>query len=279
MKRSRQKQKNEGYLSLEGADASRIHREWQMTNTLWALTQRVVAFTVILLSLPLLILLYLPVRLSSRAPFFFRQKRPGFMGREFEIMKITTMKVGSDKVSSYEKGVAIDDPNVTWIGRFLRDTKLDELPQLWNVVCGDMEFVGPRPIAPGLDRLLSERILGFNNRYLVKPGLTNISQVSVLENALGDKTIEDWRLRFEGEEHYIRHKSVSYDLILILMTSLFMYKKAFQRVFGAPEVPSAGVLSMSASEDGGVGDERSEHRLKKVSDEDVGYEQELRKGA
>jgi hypothetical protein len=123
-----------GFLSLEGVDPARIHRGWQLTNTLWALVQRVVALLLLVLSVPLLLALYLPVRISSRAPFFFRQKRPGFMGREFRIVKITTMRKGSDKVSAYEKGVAIDDPNVTRIGRFLRDTKLDELPQLWNVV-------------------------------------------------------------------------------------------------------------------------------------------------
>jgi len=271
--------RREGYLSLEGADASRIHREWQLTNTLWALGQRLVALGMLAVALPLLALLYLPVRISSRAPFLFRQRRPGFMGREFEIVKITTMRAGSDKVSSYERGVAVDDPNVTRVGRFLRETKLDELPQLWNVVRGDMEFVGPRPIAPGLDRMLSENIPGFNNRYLVKPGLTNISQVSVLENALGDKTIEDWRLRFEGEEHYIRHKSVSYDLILIVMTLLFMYKKAAQRVFGASETPRADVLTMGRPEavrESGI----REPRLKKLTDQEADdFEHELRKGA
>ena len=221
-----------GFLSLEGVDTSRIHREWQLTNTLWALVQRVTALGLLALAAPFLALIWIPVRVSSRAPFLFRQKRPGFMGREFEIIKITTMRAGSDKVASYEKGVAIDDPNVTRIGRFLRDTKLDELPQLWCVVKGDMEFVGPRPIAPGLDQMLARNIEGFNNRYLVKPGLTNISQVSVMENALGDKTLEDWRLRFEGEEHYIRHKSVSYDLLLITMTCVFMTRKAVRRLLG-----------------------------------------------
>jgi lipopolysaccharide/colanic/teichoic acid biosynthesis glycosyltransferase len=239
-----------------------------------------VACGLLLLALPLLAVLYLPVRLSSRAPFFFRQRRPGFMGREFKIIKITTMRAGSDKVSSYEKGVAIDDPNVTWIGRFLRDTKIDELPQLWNVVCGDMEFVGPRPIAPGLDRMLSEKIPGFNNRYLVKPGLTNISQVSVLENALGAKTIDDWRLRYEGEEHYIRHKSVSYDLILILMTTLFMYKKAFQRVFSSPAtVHAAGDVELVEFKPEDQVRETREHRLKRVAGDEGGFGQKLRKGA
>ena len=262
------KSDRDGFLSLEGVDVSRIHREWQLTNTLWALAQRFVALVLLALALPLLAVLYLPVRISSRAPFFFRQKRPGFMGREFEIVKITTMRAGSDKVSSYEKGVAIDDPNITRIGRLLRDTKLDELPQLWNVVCGDMEFVGPRPIAPGLDRMLSERIPGFNNRYLVKPGLTNISQVSVLENALGDKTLEDWRQRFEGEVHYIDNKSVSYDLILILMTALFMWRKAFRRLLGRP----GGTVRPTPEPTGA--------QLKAVPRDEGPFEEErLRKGA
>ena len=219
-----------GVLSLEGVDPTRVHREWQVTNTGWACAQRVIALVLLALALPLMAVLYLPVRLSARAPFFFRQRRPGFLGREFTIWKITTMRSGSDKVARYEKGVTLDDPNVTWIGRILRDTKLDELPQLWNVVRGEMELVGPRPIAPGLNRMLAAEIPGFNHRYLVKPGLTNVSQVSVLENALGDKTVADWKLRFEGEEHYIRNKSVSYDLILIALTAVFVVRKAVRRL-------------------------------------------------
>ncbi|MEW6074533.1 MAG: sugar transferase [Planctomycetota bacterium] len=211
-----------------------INREWQTTNTLWAFVQRLAALVLLILHLPLIAILYVPVRLSARAPFFFRQERPGFMGRPFRIVKITTMRAGSEKVSDFEKGVAISNPSVTGIGRFLRDTKLDEFPQLWNIVRGEMEFVGPRPIAPGLDRMLSERIPNFHNRYLVKPGLTNIGQVSVLENALGEGTIEDWVRRLEGEEHYIRHKSVSYDLILMCMTMIFVGRKILRRVFGAP---------------------------------------------
>ena len=220
-----------GVLSLEGVDPARVHREWQVTNTLWALAQRGIAAVMLVCALPLMLLLYLPVRLAARAPFFFRQRRPGFMGREFVIWKITTMCKGSDKVAKYEKGVTLDDPNVTWIGRILRDTKIDELPQLLNVLRGEMELVGPRPIAPGLNALLVREVPGFNHRYLVKPGLTNVSQVSVLENALDDKTVADWKLRFEGEEHYIKNKSVSYDLILIALTGVFMLRKLWRRVF------------------------------------------------
>jgi lipopolysaccharide/colanic/teichoic acid biosynthesis glycosyltransferase len=244
-----------GVLSLAGVDPARVHREWQVTNTLWALAQRAAALALLVLALPLLLALYVPVRVAARAPFLFRQKRPGFMGRDFEILKITTMRSGSDRVAKYERGVRIDDPNVTRIGRFLRDTKLDELPQLWNVVKGDMEFVGPRPIAPGLHRLLVERIPGFNHRYLVKPGLTNVSQVSVLENALDDKTVEDWRLRFEGEEHYIRNKSVSYDVILIGLTAIFMVRKAVRRLLGRGRHPAGKLLQMPVQ--GADGDRES----------------------
>jgi len=218
-----------GYLSLEGVDVSYIHREWQLTNTLWALTQRFISLVLLILSLPIFLVIYLPVRISSRGSFLYRQMRPGFMGREFEIVKVRTMRVNSDQDASLQKGVARNHPAVTRIGSFLRETKIDELPQLWNVCKGDMEFVGPRPIAPGLNEMLAKHIPGFNRRYLVKPGLTNISQVSVVENALGDKTIEDWKLRFEGEEHYIANKSISYDLILIAMTTIFMLRKAFRR--------------------------------------------------
>ncbi|HED65931.1 MAG TPA: sugar transferase [Planctomycetes bacterium] len=219
-----------GYLSLEGVDLRHVHREWQLTNTVWALLQRLVALVLLLLALPLLLILYIPVRVSSKGSFLYTQERPGFLGRTFRIVKVRSMRVGADRNEDLQKGVTVDNPEVTRIGRFLRDSKIDELPQLWNVVRGDMEFVGPRPIAPKLNELLAEHIPGFNRRYLVKPGLTNISQVSVLENAIGDKTIEDWKLRFEGEEHYIQHKSISYDLILILMTVVFMLRKCWRRV-------------------------------------------------
>ena len=227
-----QRRRKRGYLSLEGVDVSHIHREWQLTNTLWAAIQRVVSVVLLILALPLFLVLYLPVRISSRGSFFYRQSRPGFMGREFTIVKVRTMRVDSDKDASLQKGVASDDPNVTRIGSFLRDTKLDEIPQLWNVVTGDMEFVGPRPIAPGLNEMLASQIPGFNRRYLVKPGLTNIGQVSVMDNALGDKTLEDWKLRVEGEEHYISNKSISYDLILIVMTTIFMLRKGARALLG-----------------------------------------------
>jgi len=218
-----------GYLSLEGVDVSQIHREWQLTNTFWAMLQRLLALLLFLFCLPLFLLLLLPVCISSRGSFFYTQMRPGFLGRPFRILKIRSMRVNSDLNPELEKGVAQNDPNVTGIGRILRASKIDELPQLWNVFLGEMELVGPRPIAQGLNDSLAQSIPGFNRRYLVKPGLTNISQVSVLDNAVGEQMLADWKLRFEGEEHYIKNKSISYDLILISMTVVFMLRKLIKR--------------------------------------------------
>jgi lipopolysaccharide/colanic/teichoic acid biosynthesis glycosyltransferase len=245
---SRSRDERRGVFSLAGVDPARVHREWQVTNTLWALAQRLAALLLLIAAAPFLALLYVPVRVSARGPFLFRQRRAGFMGREFVIYKITTMRQGSDKIARYEKGVTIDDPNVTTVGRILRDTKVDELPQLWNVVRGDMELVGPRPIAPGLQRMLEQEIPGFNHRYLVKPGLTNVGQVSVLENALDDKTVADWRVRFQAEEHYIRNKSVSYDLILIGLTVTFMVRKLVRRALGWPRRSSGELLRLPREE-------------------------------
>jgi len=216
-----------------GLDATRISREWQLTNTLWSIAQRIIAVIALIACLPLFAVIFFPVRMSAHASFLFRQRRPGFMGRPMVILKVRTMRAGAEKVTSFERVVPPSDPHVTWIGRILRDTKLDELPQLFSVVTGEMELVGPRPIAPALDELLSRDIPGFNNRYLVKPGLTNISQVSILENLPEDRMLEDWKVRFEGEMHYVSHKSVFYDLIVIGLTCVFLCRKIIRRAASA----------------------------------------------
>ena len=139
------------------------------------------------------------------------------------MVKFRTLEVGSDVANAL--GTAQGDPAITSIGGLLRDSKLDELPQLWNVVCGDMELVGPRPIPLALHEELATHIPGFDRRYLVKPGLTNVSQVAILDNQLGEQLIADWSLRFEGELHYIENKSFFYDVIVVAMTFGFVAKK------------------------------------------------------
>ena len=189
----------------------------------WAFAQRVIALAGCVLLSPLLLVVFALVKASSRGPFLFSQERPGYRGAPFRLLKVRTMEPGSETRTAL--GTSISDPQITPIGRVLRDLKLDELPQLWNVVRGDMELVGPRPLPNDLHRELSANIPGFELRYEVKPGLTNVSQVAVLDNKLGPRLVEDWRIRFEGELHYIKNKSFTYDVVVLTMTALFVLRK------------------------------------------------------
>jgi lipopolysaccharide/colanic/teichoic acid biosynthesis glycosyltransferase len=193
----------------------------------WNYLQRGIAAIALLLLSPVILVMFVGVKMSSRGPFLFTQERPGLSDNRFKIYKVRTMAPGSEMRTAL--GVTIQDPTVTRIGKILRALKLDELPQLWNIVRGDMALVGPRPIPVALDMELRLRIPGFEQRYQVRPGLTSIGQICVHDNALGQKLIDDWKLRFEGELHYLRNRCVRYDLILIAMTVLYVMRKAIRK--------------------------------------------------
>jgi lipopolysaccharide/colanic/teichoic acid biosynthesis glycosyltransferase len=136
------------------------------------------------------------------------------------------MTVGADRDQSNGLGVTRNHPDVTSVGRWLRALKLDEIPQLWNVVRGEMEFVGPRPIADSLSELLSREIPSFGQRYLAKPGLTSVGQISIVENRTGGALLDDWRRRHESEIHHLEHRSVGYDLVVIVLTVIYVLRRA-----------------------------------------------------
>jgi lipopolysaccharide/colanic/teichoic acid biosynthesis glycosyltransferase len=195
----------------------------RVTSSAWAVTQRLAALAGCILLSPLFAVMYVAVRTTSPGPFLFSQQRPGRGGKPFMMLKVRTMRVGSEAPTAL--GTARGDARITAVGRWLRDLKLDELPQLWNVVRGDMELVGPRPLPRALDEELRKHIPDFERRYEVTPGLTNVSQVAVLDNKLGERLVEDWQLRFEGELHYIERKSFTYDVVVLAMTALFVVRK------------------------------------------------------
>lgn len=193
----------------------------------WGMLQRVVAAGLLVLSLPVFCVIAFAIRMDSQGPIVFRQSRPGWKGSTFTALKFRTMLPNSEQ--STRLGVNSGSSRITRVGRVLRSTKLDELPQLVNIARGDMRFVGPRPIPKALHDTLCTSIPGFERRYDVKPGLTSLAQVCVSDNGLDDRLVQDWSLRFEAESRYMRHRSVSYDLLVIGLTGLYVMRKAVMR--------------------------------------------------
>jgi N-acetylglucosaminyldiphosphoundecaprenol N-acetyl-beta-D-mannosaminyltransferase len=205
----------------------------------WSLVQRGLAALALLALLPLLPAVWLGVKLSSPGPLLFRQRRRGRGGEPFVILKFRSLCADAERQTVL--GVTQAAPQITRFGRLLRQTKIDELPQLWNVVRGEMELVGPRPIPIGLEDRLRQEIQGFTERNRVKPGLTSFAQVAVVDNRVGDDLVQDWRERFEAERHYIRRKSFAYDLVVLGMSVLYLLRSALRVVRGAARAaPRAG---------------------------------------
>jgi sugar transferase (PEP-CTERM system associated) len=166
----------------------------------------------LLLFLPFLPIVLLMVRLSSPGPIFFRQTRVGMGGRNFTVYKFRTMRTDAEAAGA--KWATKDDPRVTKIGMFMRKTRLDEVPQLWNVLIGDMGFVGPRPERPEFVPMLVEKIPYFELRHMIRPGLTGWAQVRFGYGA----TFEQNREKLEFDLYYIKHMTLGLDLLIMFET-------------------------------------------------------------
>ncbi|HZY64207.1 MAG TPA: TIGR03013 family XrtA/PEP-CTERM system glycosyltransferase [Edaphobacter sp.] len=166
----------------------------------------------LLIFLPFFPFVILAVRLSSPGPIFFRQTRVGMGGRNFTVYKFRTMR--QDAEASGAKWATKNDPRVTRLGMFMRKTRLDEIPQLWNVLRGDMGFVGPRPERPEFVPWLAEQIPYFELRHMIRPGLTGWAQVRYGYGA----TLEQSREKLEYDLYYIKHMTLGLDLLIMFET-------------------------------------------------------------
>jgi exopolysaccharide biosynthesis polyprenyl glycosylphosphotransferase len=179
----------------------------------WALKRAMdvaVAATVLVLASPLLAIIAVAVKLGSPGPVLFKQRRVGQYGREIEVPKFRTLKVNHDSDTQWNVD---DDPRMTPVGRVLRRTSLDELPQLWSVLKGDMSLVGPRPERPFFVRRFSVDIDGYDDRHRLPVGLTGWAQVNGLR---GDTSIEE-RARYDNT--YIEHWSLWRDIVVLIRTA------------------------------------------------------------
>ncbi|WP_406857259.1 undecaprenyl-phosphate glucose phosphotransferase [Alsobacter sp. KACC 23698] len=179
-----------------------------------------VAFAALALLSPILAAVAIAVRLDSPGPILFRQHRLGFNGRKFAILKFRSMTVqeNGDVVTQATR----DDPRVTRVGRFIRRTSLDELPQLFNVLAGDMSLVGPRPHAVAHDDLYDSLIADYALRRHVRPGLTGWAQVNGCRGET--PTMESMKARVDHDLWYIDHWTCWLDLKILGMTALMLLR-------------------------------------------------------
>jgi Undecaprenyl-phosphate glucose phosphotransferase len=168
-----------------------------------------------LLLLPLMGLIAIAIKLDSKGPVLYRQKRYGFVNKVFEIYKFRTMKYEANCGARTAQATR-DDPRVTRVGRLLRKTSLDELPQLFNVLNGTMSLVGPRPHAIDHNEEFSQTARGYFARHRVKPGITGWAQVNGLRGET--KTVEAIRARTRYDIHYVENWSLLFDLKILAMT-------------------------------------------------------------
>ncbi len=164
--------------------------------------------------LPMLLVVAAAVVLDSRGPVFFRQWRGGQNGRQFQILKFRTMTCMEDGKDVCQ--ARLGDARVTRVGRVLRKSSIDELPQLLNVLRGEMSLVGPRPHALAHDEVYSALIRGYSERQLVKPGITGWAQISGCRGETPDVATMEKRVRRDLE--YIRHWSLRLDFIIMMKT-------------------------------------------------------------
>jgi sugar transferase (PEP-CTERM system associated) len=172
------------------------------------------AALLLLLTAPLAALIALLVRLSSPGPALYRQARVGLSGKTFELLKWRTMRDDAEQESGPVWASAENDPRVTAAGRLLRKTRLDEIPQLWNVLRGDMSFVGPRPERPHFVEKLRRVIPFYDERHSVRPGITGWAQVKFPYGS----TIEDAEEKLEFDLYYVKHMSLLLDVAIVLET-------------------------------------------------------------
>jgi sugar transferase (PEP-CTERM system associated) len=172
-----------------------------------------VSAAILVLTAPLILLTALLIKLESPGPAFFRQRRIGLFGEPFEILKLRSMREDAEV-----GGVAVwaqkDDPRVTRIGSIIRKLRIDELPQVWNVLRGKMSFVGPRPERPQFVADLEARLPYYAERHMVKPGITGWAQINYPYGA----SIEDSRRKLEYDLYYAKNYTPFLDLLILLLT-------------------------------------------------------------
>ncbi len=163
----------------------------------------------LIVGLPLILIFGLLVKLEDKGPMTYKQERVGKDGKVFYIYKLRSMRTDAEKFGA--QWATKNDPRITKVGNFIRKTRIDELPQLFNILKGDMSIIGPRPERPSFTVEFNENIPGFINRLAVRPGLTGWAQV----NGGYEMTPEE---KLKADIYYMKHRSFFMDMNILLKT-------------------------------------------------------------
>lgn len=203
-------------MYLRAVDAKAYKADQQQLQTerrLYPLVKRgfeiIFSLALLFFTLPVLVTLAIAIKLESKGPVFYRQERVGYMGKPFYVIKLRSMYVDAEK--NGPQWASKNDPRVTRVGRFIRKTRIDELPQLINILKGEMSLIGPRPERAVFTEKFAKQIPGFKQRLTAKPGLTGWAQV----NGGYDVTPEQ---KFEMDMYYIKKQSFWLDLRILYRT-------------------------------------------------------------
>lgn len=172
-----------------------------------------VSILLLILASPIMVVAAILVRLSSPGPILYRQERTGKLGRPFEILKFRSMRQDAEK-DGKPQWAKEKDPRVTWFGAFIRKVRIDELPQIFNVLRGEMSFIGPRPERPFFVDQLNQKVPYYNERHRVKPGISGWAQLKFPYGASED----DARGKLQYDLYYVKNYSVFLDALILLQT-------------------------------------------------------------
>ncbi|MCD4760845.1 sugar transferase [bacterium] len=210
-----------------------LERNWflenitQKNNKWFDIIKRIIdiIFSVLfgLISLIFLPFLALAIKLGSKGPLIYKQTRVGLAGKEFIVYKLRSMAKDAEKNGA--QWAKENDSRVTKVGKFIRKTRLDEIPQFWNILMGNMSFVGPRPERPKFVEQLKKEIPFYNERHLIKPGLTGWAQINYPYGA----SVEDAKQKLQYDLFYIKNQSVALDISIILKTINTVLNKSLGR--------------------------------------------------
>jgi len=187
-------------------------RQARLNSAARVLMHRLVALVGAIVSLPVVIVTAILIKLDSRGPVLYKQERVGKNGRPFTVMKFRSMRVDAEKDGPV--WALKEDDRVTRVGRVIRKIRVDEIPQFWNILKGEMNFVGPRPERPHFVRQLAEEIPYYEQRHLIAPGLTGWAQIKYPYGS----SIEDARQKLQYDLYYIKNQSLALDAAILFET-------------------------------------------------------------